>query len=437
MTSQSGKGQQNYRAPRGTQDVLPGDQHYWEFIRECAAILCREYGYQRIDTPVFEDLGLFVRGVGEGTDIVEKEMYTFEDRGGGTMALRPELTAPVMRAYLEHGMTSLPQRVKLYYFGKVFRYERPQAGRYRQFNQFGIEAVGESDPVLDAEVVEMAWRLCQSLGITGLELKLNSIGDRECRPAFLEALKAYYAPLADAVCRDCQVRLVKNTLRLLDCKQPQCQPIIAGAPKMTEYLCEACREHWQGFLQYINELDVPYHLEPRLVRGLDYYTRTVFEIQPADGGQQSTIAAGGRYDGLIETLGGRPTPGIGFATGFERLVQALKSGEVTVPPSPAPEVFVAYQVTEAGALAEAKHLAVRLVGELRRAGVSAAMAYGDRSLRAQLRLANTLGASQTWTIGEEELKAGTVQMRVMASGAVEQLPVADAVKLQAQRPPSP
>ena len=421
-----GKGR-TYRAPRGTHDVLPADQPYWEYVQTRAAGLSRQYGFQRIDTPVFEDLDLFAHGAGEGTDVVEKEMYTFEDRGGGVMALRPELTPPVLRAYMEHGMASLPQPVKLYYVASMFRYERPQAGRLRQFTQFGVEAVGESDPALDAEVIGLAWRLLQELGLGGLVLKLNSIGDAGCRPAYLETLRAYYAPCSETICRDCQVRLVRNPLRLLDCKQPQCQAAIAQAPQITRSLCVPCQEHFGRLLEYLGISGVPHELEPHLVRGLDYYTRTVFEIMPGGGGQQSTVAAGGRYDGLMETLGGRPTPGIGFATGVERIIQGMKAANVPVPETPKPRVFLAYQVNDGSALHEARQLAVRLTGELRRAGVSAAMAYGERSLRAQLRAANTMGVAFTWTIGQEELASATVQVRTMATGDVRQVPVGEVV----------
>lgn len=407
-----------YKAPRGTADVLPTDQVYWRHIIEVAEALCRRYGYQRIDTPLFEDAGLFQRSIGAGTDIVEKETYSFEDRSHDVLTLRPEGTAPVCRAYLEHGMHNLPQPVKLYYIAPSFRYERPQAGRYRQFHQFGYEALGEVDPALDAEVVDMAWQLYRDLGIAGLTVLLNSIGDSRCRPAYLQALVAYYRPIAAQACRDCQVRLEKNPLRLLDCKQESCQPLIAAAPKMVDYLCDECRDHFAQVEGYLGTLGVPYQIEHRLVRGLDYYTKTVFEVVPAGGGQQSTVGAGGRYDGLIEELGGRPTPGIGFAAGIERMVLNLKRQEAVLPDPGRPQVYLAHHGSAA------KAAAVRLTRALRDAGVNTVLAVGDRSLRAQLRHANALGAVHAAIIGEEELAAGSVMLRHLETGEQEAVPQA-------------
>lgn len=422
-----------YKAPRGTQDVLPADQPYWDYVRERTAAVAALYGYRRIDTPIFEELGLFVRGVGEGTDIVEKEMYTFEDRGGTVMALRPEGTASVIRAWLERGLSSLPAPVKLWYFGPMFRYERPQAGRLRQLTQFGVEAIGEEDPALDAEVIEMAWRLYTVLGISGLVLKLNSIGDPACRPAYLERLRDYYRPRLGQVCGDCKVRFEKNPLRLLDCKAPGCQPIAAAAPSILDALCGPCAVHFAALRTYLDALGIPYQLDPRMVRGLDYYTRTVFEIQPEDVGGQSTIAAGGRYDGLVQELGGRPTPGIGYATGIERIVLNLKRLGIE-PPAPAPPtVYLAYQSTPEGPLPGAKELAIKLAGQLRAAGVQAALGFGDRSLRALLRAANTAGAKYTLILGEEELRSGQLLLRRMADGAETRVPVNEvAARLQAE-----
>jgi histidyl-tRNA synthetase len=291
-----------YKAPRGTQDILPQDQAYWSFVEEKADRICQLYGYKPIDTPVFEQTGLFRRSVGEGTDIVEKQMYTFEDRGGDSMTLRPEGTAPVCRAYIEHGMHNLPQPVRLYYIGPIFRYERPQAGRYRQHRQFGVEAIGDADPALDAEIINMAWDFYTSLGLRELTLQLNSIGCQLCRPDYLEKLKQYYSGHAQALCPDCRQRLRRNPLRLLDCKKPSCQEIVKGAPKIAEHLCHQCASHFNAVKDHLEGLQIPYELNPYLVRGLDYYTRTVFEIQPRDGGAQSALGGGGRYDGLIKQL---------------------------------------------------------------------------------------------------------------------------------------
>ena len=407
-----------YKAPRGTADVLPADQLYWSHIIQTAEALCRRYGYQRIDTPLFEDAGLFQRSIGAGTDIVEKETYSFEDRSHELLTLRPEGTAPVCRAYLEHGMHNLPQPVKLYYIAPSFRYERPQAGRYRQFHQFGYEALGETDPALDAEVIDMAWQLYRELGIGGLTVLLNSIGDSQCRPAYIQALVAYYQGLDDRMCRDCRMRLEKNPLRLLDCKQEGCQPLIQAAPKMLDYLCQECRDHFAHVERYLSLLGVPYQIEHRLVRGLDYYTKTVFEVAPSGGGQQSTVGAGGRYDGLIEALGGRPTPGIGFAAGVERMALTLKRQGTVLDDPGRPQVYLAYHG------AAAKDAAVRLARQLRDAGLNTTLAVGDRSLRAQLRHANALNAAHAAIIGEEEVGQGTVTLRHLETGDQETVPQA-------------
>jgi len=404
-----------YRAPRGTVDVLPQEQPYWEHVYQTATRLCQLYGYSRIDTPIFEEAGLFARGVGQTTDIVQKEMYVFQDRGGEMMALRPEGTANVCRAYIQHGMHNLPQPVRLYYWGPAFRYDRPQAGRQRQFTHFGYEAIGEDDPALDAEVIELAWRLYQELGLTDLTLHLNSIGDRNCQPGYLAALKAYYDDKLGKVCPDCRARFQKNPLRLLDCKVESCQPIIAAAPPFTDYLCEECARHFQELRSYLETMTIPYSLNPRLVRGLDYYTRTVFEIQPPEEGAQNTIGAGGRYDGLIEELGGRPTPAIGLATGIERIIVNLKRAKVPIPTPARPAVFVVYQT------AAARSAAVRLASELRRAGIAAIMALGERSLKAQMRQANAAGVLYTAILGEEELATGTVILRRMEDGHQERV----------------
>jgi histidyl-tRNA synthetase len=398
-----------YQVPRGTSDILPTEQLYWRFIEQKVVHVCQLYGYERIDTPVFEDTGLFTRGVGEGTDIVEKEMYTFEDRGGNKLTLLPEGTAPVCRAYLEHGLHNLPQPVKLYYFVSAFRYERPQAGRYRQHHQFGCEAIGESDPALDAEVIDMAWHFFQSLGLNRLTLLINSIGCKQCRPKYLAILKDYYGKYAQNLCADCKVRLERNPLRLLDCKQPSCQQVADVAPRNIDYLCPSCDEHFKRLQKYLDLLGFPFQINPRLVRGLDYYTRTVFEIQPEEEGSQSTIVGGGRYDDLIEELGGKPTPAVGFATGIERIVRNLKREGIAVPLLPKPHVFLAFVGDEAGAEA------MKLAAKLRRAGIGVIEAMGSRSLKAQLRQADALGARYTLIVGEQELKSHVVILRDMTT----------------------
>ena len=314
-----------FQAPRGTADILPGDQGHWRFFRHRAEEMAARFGYERIDTPVFEDARLFVRGVGEVTDIVEKETYTFEDRGGDLLTLRPEGTAPVCRAYLEHGMHNLPQPVRLYYMFPGFRYERPQSGRYRQHHQFGVELLGDADASADAEVIEVGWRFLESIGLSDLSLGVNSIGDAQCRPGYVEELKAYYRPHLDTLCTDCRRRLEDNPLRLLDCKRDSCQPVVVDAPRSIDYLCGECEGHWSSLTTFLGLLGLPYEVNHRLARGFDYYTRTVFEVTPPTDGQQNVLFGGGRYDGLIEELGGRSTPGVGFGMGAERVISNLRS----------------------------------------------------------------------------------------------------------------
>lgn len=407
-----------YKAPRGTSDILPKDQAYWTAVGRATARVAQLYGYQRIDTPTFEESGLFVRTIGEETDIVEKEVYSLEDRSGDKLTLRPEGTAPVCRAYVEHGMHTLPQPVRLWYFADIFRYERPQAGRYRQHHQFGVEAIGDPDAALDAEVIEMAWQLYADLGLTGLALNLNSIGCDKCRPRYLESLQAYYTQHKESMCSDCKRRLSKNPLRLLDCKKPTCVPLTEQAPKSQDYLCEECAAHFAQLRRYLEALGLPYVLNHRLVRGLDYYTKTVFEIAPeGEVLAQATVGGGGRYDKLIEQLGGPPTPAVGFATGLERLIINMKNQNIEAPASQTSAVYVAHVGREG------KDHALKLASRLRRAGVNSVLSLGDRKLKAQLRHANALGARHAVIIGEEEISSGAVVVRDMARGEQDSVPV--------------
>jgi len=385
-----------YRAPRGTLDILPKEQAYWRYIEQKVANVCQLYGYQRIDAPVFEDSGLFTRSMGEGTDIVEKQMYTFQDRGGNKITLRPEGTAPVCRAYLEHGLHNLPQPVKLYYIASIFRYERPQAGRYRQHYQFGYEAIGDDDPALDAEAIDMAWQFFLSLNLRHLSLQLNSIGCKRCRPQYLTILKDYYANYTHNLCPDCKTRLKRNPLRLLDCKKPLCQQMANSAPRSIDHLCPQCDEHFNQLKNYLSLLKLPFEINHRLVRGLDYYTRTVFEIQPEAEGAQSALGGGGRYDDLIEELGGKPTQ---------------------------PQVFIAYVGDEA------KAEAIKLAATLRRNGIGVIEAIGTKSLKAQLRQANTLGARHTVIIGDQEVKSGSVVLRDMTTAQQKTVPISELQEL--------
>lgn len=394
-----------FGTPRGTADVLPGDWPYWKYVRDTAERVCSLFGYGRIETPILEHGGVFLRTAGAGTDIVEKEVYLFEDRGGDRLALRPEGTAPVVRAFIEHGMSSLPQPVRLYYVAPNFRYDRPQAGRYRQHTQFGAEAIGDADPLVDAEMIDLLWAFFRELGLSGFTLKLNTIGDSNCRPRYIEDLRAYYLPHLDEVCPDCRGRMEKNPLRLLDCKEERCQPVIAGAPRLHDYLCDECRSHFEALKGHLGTLGIEYTIDERLVRGLDYYTRTVFECHPLEEGAQSSMGSGGRYDGLAELLGGPPTPGIGFGTGFERLIINLKRQKVAIPAASAPQLYIAHLTAEAAAPA------LRLAAAVRAGGYEAVIGGAGRSLKAQLRHANAIGARYAAIIGADELADHAVTLR--------------------------
>ena len=412
-----------YKAPRGTSDILPEEYVYWKYIEEKAAFLCQLYGYQPLSTPIFEDAQLFTQTVAGGTDIVDKEMYIFEDKNGQELALRAEGTAPVCRAYLEHGLFNLAQPVKLYYIGPAFRYERPQSGRYRQHHQVGFEALGEADPALDAEVIEMAWQFFLSLGLSGVSIQLNSIGCKLCRPGYLEVLKQHYSSYTDRLCPDCKARLTRNPLRLLDCKKASCQNIAKTAPKIPDYLCHECQLHFQSVQKYLGTLSTPFQLNHRLVRGLDYYTRTVFEVEPQEKEGQSTLGGGGRYDDLIEALGGKPTPGVGFAAGLERIILNLKGQHLDIPPLPRPDVFIAYLGHEA------KIQAMKIAAELRKAEIATSMATGDKSLKGQMRQANSLGSTNVLILGEQESKNRNVILRDMRNGEQQTIPLAEIARM--------
>jgi len=407
-----------YRAVRGTQDILPQDAPYWRHLENTIHALCGRYGYNRLEPPLFEETSLFVRGVGEATDIVEKEMYSFTDRGGRDLTLRPEFTAGVMRAYVEHGMHTRPQPVKVYSMGPAFRYEAPQAGRYRQFHQVNVEAIGVQDPAADLEIMSLAWDLYQNLGSKGLSFQLNSTGCRKCKPVFIRHLVDYYEQHRGLICQDCERRLQRNPLRVLDCKVKTCQPIIEGAPHMLDHLCDECAQHFETLRGYLDLLGRPYTLNHRLVRGLDYYTKTVFEVWAEKGlGAQNALCGGGRYDGLIEELGGPPTPGIGFATGLERIVLTMKAQGTEVPALAGPQVLVAHRGSAA------KSRAVLLVSELRSTGIGTLLAFGQRSLKAQMKHADRSNVDFALILGEDELLAGEVTVRDMARGEQQRIPL--------------
>lgn len=396
-----------YQRPTGTLDTLPEDQHYWYHVRARARHLAEQTGFERIDVPIFEATELFARGVGEGTDIVDKEMYSFADKGGHELTLRPEFTAGVVRAYIENGMHVRPQPIKLYTFGPIFRYERPQAGRYRQHTQFNVEILGEQDPAVDLEVMLLAWDLYADLGFRNLAFQLNSTGCPRCKPGYVAVLKDYYAGHRDEICQDCRRRLERSPLRVLDCKADQCQPVIAGAPRILDYLCEECAEHFAALREYLDLLDRRYTINHRLVRGLDYYTKTVFEVWAAGIGAQAAVCGGGRYDGLSELLGGPPTPGVGFGSGLERIILVMKQLGVEIPPLSGPSVFLAHLGPQA------KREALQLGDTLRREDVGVWIAFGKRGLRSQLREAGKRSVRYAVILGEDELTTGTATVRDM------------------------
>ncbi len=405
-----------YQAPRGTQDILPADRPYWRYVTEEMHKVAALYGLQQIDPPIFEATGLFVRGVGEGTDIVDKEMYSFEDKGGTDITLRPEFTAGLARAYIEHGMHVWPQPVKLYAIGPIFRYERPQAGRFRQHHQFDVEMLGEMDPAVDFEVMSVAWTLLSRLGYKGLNFQLNSTGCPKCRPAYRAALVEYFRAHQAALNEVDRRRLEINPLRLLDSKEESAQPLLNDAPHSTGYLCEECETHLLTLQQYLHVMEMPFKINFRLVRGLDYYTKTVFEVWAQGIGAQAAVFGGGRYDGLVEQLGGPPTPGIGFGMGIERVILSLKEQEVVPPSLPSPQV----QVSPLGT--EARVPALKLVQQLRTAGIGTLMSFGNRSLKSQMKGADRAGVAFTLVLGEQELADDTIVVRDMVAGTQTAVP---------------
>jgi histidyl-tRNA synthetase len=410
-----------YQAPRGTQDILPAERPYWRYATEEMHTVAALFGYQQIDTPIFEETALYVRGVGEGTDIVDKEMYSFQDKGGAEITLRPEFTAGIMRAYIEHGMHVWPQPVKLYSIGPIFRYERPQAGRFRQHHQFNVEAVGEIDPAVDVEVMSLAWTLLSRLGYRGLSFQLNSTGCPKCRPAYRAALIGYFQAYEANLNEVDRRRLAINPLRLLDSKEEAAQPLLDQAPHSADYLCSECTDHFARLRNHLTALGMPHSLNFRLVRGLDYYTKTVFEVWAQGIGAQAAVCGGGRYDGLIEELGGPPTPGIGFGMGIERVILSLKEQGIEPPALPAPLV----QVSPLGETARTP--AMQLVRDLRTAGLGAVLAFGNRSLKAQLKSADKADLAFALILGEQELVAGTIIVRDMRTSEQTPVPLSEVV----------
>ena len=412
--------------PKGTKDVLPADSYKWQYVEEKARQVARLYGLREIRTPVFEYTELFSRGVGETTDVVTKEMYTFLDKGNRSVTLKPEGTAGVARSFIENGLYGTPMPLKMYYIIPAFRYERPQAGRLREFHQFGAEVYGSAAPDTDAEVIALAHDFIASLGLKA-KLRINSIGCKKCRKAFNDALKEYFRPRLGEMCPDCRARFDKNPMRILDCKVPACKAIAAGAPTILDYLCDDCKEHFAAVQKYLQIAGIPYEIDPGIVRGLDYYTRTVFEFVSEEIGAQGTVLGGGRYDGLIEEIGGPSTPAVGFAAGLERLLLLMEKSGASFPAAPAPVVYIA------GMDAACREKAFEIAAALRRAGVPCEVDHMERSLKAQFKYADKLQAKYTAVIGGDELQEGVMDVKNMSDSSRERVPFADAVGYFAEK----
>ena len=405
-------------APRGTKDILPDTVGDWNYVEGEIRELCRRFGYSEIRTPIFEHTELFQRGIGEGTDVVDKEMYTFTDRGERSITLRPENTASAVRAYLQNKLYAQSNLVKLFYIGSMFRYDRPQAGRMREFHQFGVEALGEANPAVDAEVILLAMNLLEGLGLKDLELSINSVGCPKCRSKYRTMLQDFFRDKLEDLCEDCRSRFERSPLRILDCKKDSDKPYMADAPKITDCLCEECAEHFAKLKELLTSAGISFTHDPRLVRGLDYYTKTAFEIKYPPLGAQSAVAGGGRYDGLIEEMGGNPTPAVGFATGLERLLLALESQNLL----PEKNRSVDAYIVALGEAAQAEGF--KLLNSLRQQGLSAAMDFAGRSMKAQMKQANKLGAKYSVILGEDEIAEGVVMLRSMEDSSQAKVPMA-------------
>jgi histidyl-tRNA synthetase len=397
-------------APRGTNDILPPESAKWNYIENKAKKIFDLYNYEEIRTPIFEYTELFQRGIGEVTDIVEKEMYTFEDKSGRSITLRPEGTASVVRSFLENKIYGQAQPTKYYYIGPMFRYERPQAGRYRQFNQLGVEVFGSKDPMIDAEVINVGMHFLESLGLKKLKLYINSIGCPSCRPNYLNKLKSYLNDNKEELCDDCKNRIDKNPLRVLDCKNDQCQNIINDAPKIVAHLCEECEIHFESVKTNLSNLEIDFVIDPKLVRGLDYYTKTAFEVKFEGLGAQDTIFGGGRYDKLAEEIGDKDIPGIGFALGIERLLLTLEKQEINIPIDKSIDIYL----TTIGE--KAKTACFEILNEFRKNDIKAEIDYMDRSVGGQMKSADRMNANYTVIIGENELESCKATVRNMKTG---------------------
>ncbi len=407
------------KAIKGTQDILPDVVYKNQFIEQTLLDIAGKFGFREIRTPVFEHTELFQRSVGETTDVVQKEMYTFDDKGGRSITLRPEGTAGAARAFLEHGLfnETLPQ--KLCYIINCYRYEKPQAGRWREFQQFGVEMLGAAHPAADAEVISLANEIFAFLGIEGISLELNSIGCPECRKNYHAALKEYFEARKDELCPTCLGRLEKNPMRILDCKSPICKEIAEGAPAIIDYICEDCSNHFESVKKYLDKMNIAYTVNPRIVRGLDYYTRTVFEFVSTDIGAQGTVCGGGRYDGLIEELGGAHVPSLGFGLGTGRLLMLLEAQGIELPKPSGCDLYIAPMGENAS------YEAAAIVADLRAGGISAQTDVVGRSLKAQMKFADKIGAKYTMVLGDDEIASGKAKIKNMDNGEASEMELAD------------
>ena len=398
------------KAPKGTADVLPGESYKWQYLENEIRKICAEFSVKEIRTPVFEHTELFERGVGETTDVVGKEMYTFNDKGDRSITLRPEGTASAARAYIEHGLFNEPQPVKVFYQIKCYRYEKPQAGRYREFGQFGVEVYGSPEPSADAEIMALPMMLYKRLGLSGLRLSINSIGCPTCRKEYNKKLKEYLASRYDELCDTCKERFDKNPMRIIDCKSPVCSDIVADAPKLIDSICPECSDHFEKVKGYLEAMGIEYVIDPDIVRGLDYYTKTVFEIIADNKNSNSVICGGGRYDGLIEELGGNSMPACGFALGMERLLLTLEEQGIEIPKPEGVKIYIGNIGDRSGMFAQ------KLVMDLRQMGIVAEKDYLGKSVKAQMKYANKIGAKYSVIIGDDEIALKKGRLKNMEDG---------------------
>ncbi|OGZ17675.1 MAG: histidine--tRNA ligase [Candidatus Nealsonbacteria bacterium RBG_13_36_15] len=418
-----------FQSPQGMHDILPKEQKHFKKIYNIAENIANFYGFKLIETPIIEEAGLFEKGTGPSTDIVQKQMYTFRTKGGDWLTLRPEGTPSLVRAYIEHGMFNLPQPIKLWYSGPFFRYERPQAGRLRQFHQIGFEVFGESSAVIDTQIIQIFYNILKELRFKNLTVEVNSIGDSQCRPYYKKLLVNYLKSKTESLCHSCQKRIKENPLRILDCQEEKCQRVKNQAPQIIDHLCQECHSHFKEVLEFLDELELPYFLNPYLVRGLDYYTKTVFEIfeKSEEGQKQGAIVAGGRYDTLVKLLSGKDTPGVGGAAGLERIVNLMKAKAWTSSVEAKKQIFLA----QLGKLAKRKSL--RLFEEFRQAKIPLAETFGRDSLKAQLRSADKIEAEYTLIIGQKEALEGIILIRNMKTGKQEVVKLEKIVKEMKKR----